>query len=173
MKTSVLCGLVVVASSVVWAAGQVTPLDVKLGLWETTWTGLTSGQIPLPPEALANLTPEQRARLDAAMKARAGQNNMRTNRSCVTKEKLTRDLFSDEQKKCTRTVVTSTSRRLEMRLQCEDQGMKSVGTFKVESSSSEEAKGTMEMVTTGGGRTMNINSSFTAKWIGPDCGSVK
>src|SRR5271170_8464285 len=62
MRTSILCGLVVLSSSVLWAADEIQPLDVKLGLWETTWTSQSAGQVPIPPEAMANLTPEQRAK---------------------------------------------------------------------------------------------------------------
>jgi hypothetical protein len=31
----------------------------------------------------------------------------------------------------------------------------------------------VHMVTSGGGNTLNTNSSFISKWIGPSCGSVK
>ncbi|MGA8152676.1 MAG: DUF3617 domain-containing protein [Terriglobales bacterium] len=173
MRTSILCGLVVVSSSFLWAADKITPLDVKLGLWETTWTNQMSGQMPMPPEAMANLTPEQRARLEAAMNARAGKGPMSgSHKSCLTKEKLTKDAFNDKQE-CTSTVVSSTSHKLVLKLDCAEQGMKSTGTLKVEALGSDETKGTLEMVAAGGGHTMNINNSFTSKWIGSDCGTVK
>ena len=42
-----------------WSADELKPLDVKPGLWETTMTSQMSGMPPIPPEALARLTPEQ------------------------------------------------------------------------------------------------------------------
>jgi hypothetical protein len=174
MRTSILCGLVVVSSSVLWAADPIHPLDVKLGLWESTWTNQMSGQMPIPPEAMANLTPEQRAKFEEAMKARASQApREKTRRQCMTREKMDKDPFGDDRKGCTRTVTTSTSHKLEMRVECSEQGMKSTGTFRVEATDSESVKGTTQMVMSGGDRTMNMNASFTAKWIGPDCGTVK
>ena len=175
MRTSILCGLVVVSSSFLWAADQIQPLDVKLGLWETTWTNQMTGQMPIPPEAMANLTPEQRAKLEDAMKARAsGTPTKNTRRTCVTKEKMDKyNAFGDDRKSCPRTVITSTSHKLEMQLECGEEGMKSTGTFHIEATDSENVKGTTQMVATGGGHTMNVNNSFTSKWIGSDCGSVK
>jgi len=173
MRTSILCGLIVVSSSFLWAADQITPLDVKLGLWETTWTTQAMGQMPIPADALANLTPEQRARLEAAMAARNAKGPASgSHKTCLTKEKLTKDAFNDKQQ-CTSTVVSSSSHKLVVKLDCAEQDMKSTGTFKVEALSSEETKGTMEMVATGGGHTMNVNNSFTSKWVGSDCGTVK
>jgi Protein of unknown function (DUF3617) len=173
MRTITLCALVMMSTSVLWAADEIQPLDVKLGLWETTWTGQTMGQMSLPPEAMANLTPEQRARLEAAMNARAGKGPMSgSSKTCLTKEKLTKDAFNDKQQ-CTSTVVSSSSHKLVVKLDCAEQGMKSTGTFKVEALGSDETKGTLEMVATSGGHTMNINNSFTSKWIASDCGTVK
>ena len=175
MRIGILCGLVVVLSSVLWAADQIQPLDVKLGLWETTWTNQVSGQMPIPPEAMANLTPEQRAKLEEAMKARASKTPAeRTRRTCITKERLDRsNAFGEDRKSCTQTVMTSTSHQLEMRVECSDEGIKSTGTIRIEATSSESVKGTTQMVASGGDRTMNINASFTSKWIGPVCGDVK
>ncbi len=70
-------------------AAQVTPLNVKTGEWESTMTNETSGQMPIPQEMLDKMTPEQRARMEAAMKAR-GMQGPRTivNKQCVKKEDL-------------------------------------------------------------------------------------
>jgi outer membrane PBP1 activator LpoA protein len=173
MKTVVLCLFVIVSSSFLWAADEFTPLDVKLGLWETTWTGQTQGQLPIPADAMANLTPEQRARIEEAMKARAAKGPMSgTNKSCITKDKLNKDAFA-ERKECTHSVVSSSSHKLVIKMECEEQNVKSNGTLTVEALTSGLTKGTMEMVATGGGHTMNINNSFTSKWISSDCGDVK
>jgi Protein of unknown function (DUF3617) len=174
MRTSILCGLIVMLSSVVWAADDIQPLDVKLGLWESTWTNQVSGMPPMPADALANLTPEQRAKVEDAMKARGnGMPTVRTRKQCMTKEKLEKDTAFEDQKSCTHTVTSSTSHKLEVKLECAEQGMKSSGTFRVEAIDSENVKGAMQMVASGGDHTMNINANFTSKWLSADCGTVK
>src|SRR6266702_8368239 len=116
---SILLGLVLL-SGAVWAADKIQPLNVKTGLWETTRTTTTSGQMPIPPELLARLTPEQRAKMEERMKANSAEKSRTdTSKSCLTKEKLEKAPFSDEQKECTRTIVTSTSNKAEVRFTCE------------------------------------------------------
>lgn len=59
--------------SIVFAATE--PLNVKTGLWQVTEISTTSGVPPLPAGMQARLdkmTPEQRAKLEAAMKGRSG-----------------------------------------------------------------------------------------------------
>jgi hypothetical protein len=51
--------------------------------------------------------------------------------------------------------------------------MTSDGTFKYEALSQESVKGTMRMVITGHGRTMNMDFDFISKYLGPACGDVK
>ena len=46
------------------------PLDVKTGQWESTMTGQTTGMPPIPDDVLNRMTPEQRAKIQAAMQAR-------------------------------------------------------------------------------------------------------
>jgi len=173
MRTSILCALVVMSSSVLWAADQIQPLDVKLGLWESSFTNQMSGMPPIPPEALANLTPDQRAKIEETMKARSSGAPI-IRKTCITQEKLDKyNSFTDDRKTCTRTVTTSNSHKLEMRVECGEQGQKAAGTIRIEATDSENIKGTSQMVAGSGDHTMNVNGSFTSKWIGSDCGTVK
>jgi len=175
MRTSVLISLLFAVCTSVGAADDLKPLDVKLGLWETTSTSQTSGMPPvnIPPDALARMTPDQRAKVEAMMK---GQGSPRTStvKSCMTPEKMKRSEMFYEQKQCTKTVVTSTGSKLEMRMHCTmEGGAKADGTVRVERINSESTKGSVQMVSTSGDHTMNMNSTFTSKWLGPDCGDVK
>ena len=157
-----------------WAADP-TPLNVKTGQWETTMTTETAGQLPIPQEMLDKMTPEQRARMEAAMKARGAQ-GARTNahKSCVKKEDLDKPFGDDEQRKsCKQTIVTSSATRQEIHMDCEIGGGKQSGTLKVEAVDSGNVKGSMQMVASNGGRSMNVNSSFSAKWLGPVCTESK
>ena len=121
VRKSLIVGIIL-WSFAIWAADKIQPLDVKTGLWEVTTTSVTSGMPPIPPEALARLTPEQRARMEESMKSRMGGTPKTTIRKdCVTKEKLDKDyLFGEDRKECTRTVVTTSSRKLEMKMQCQE-----------------------------------------------------
>jgi len=157
-----------------WAA-DVTPMNVKTGQWESTLTTETAGQLPVPQEMLDKLTPEQRAKMEAMMKARNGQGGRTsTYKSCVTKEDLQKPFGTDEQRKsCKETFVTSSSTRQEIHMECEMGGGKQVGTLKVEALDSGNVKGSMQMVASNGGRSMNVNSTFSSKWVGPVCTESK
>jgi hypothetical protein len=167
--------VIILWSFAIWAADKVQPLDIKTGLWEVTTTNLMSGMPPIPPEALARMTPEQRARMEESMKTTmSGKPKTTTRKDCVTKEKLNKDyLFGEERKDCTRTVITASSSKTEMKMQCQEENMKMEGTVRMEALSSEHVKGTMKMVTTGSGRTMNVDVDFNARYLGPVCGDTK
>ena len=119
------------------------------------------------------MTPEQRARVEAMMK---GSGNARTTtvKSCMTPEKMKKhEMFTNDESDCTRTVVSSSGNKLEMRLQCNSNGIKTDGNFRIEAVNSEKRQGSMHMVSTGGDQTMDMISNFTSKWLGPNCGDVK
>jgi hypothetical protein len=168
-------GVVCLSSFVLLAADKVQPFDVKVGLWEVTHTITSSGMPPIPPEMLARLTPEQRAKMEERMKAHASESpRTKTVRSCLTKERLEKDLaFADDDPACKHTIVSSTSSHLEVHLECDREGMKSDGTFKLDAVSRESVKGSVHTVTSGGDNSMTIDSTFTAKYLGSDCGTVK
>src|SRR5581483_11215497 len=100
---SVAVAMVLLLGSAAW--GEKLPFNVKTGLWETTST------LPMSPELLAKLTPEQRARVEAALKGEAnnGKPTTRTYKSCLTKEQLDRGTAFNNTKECTETPVTSTT----------------------------------------------------------------
>lgn len=176
MRTKILVGLILMSPLATPGAGKFQPLNVKTGLWETTWSITTNGQMPIPAEALARMTPQQRARFEATMKARQSQGaktRTLTEKNCLTKEDLNKEPFSDNDKSCTRTLVSSTGSKAEMRVNCVHEGLKSSGTVQVEALNSEHVKGSSHMVATGGGHTMNSSSSFSSKWIGAACGKTR
>jgi hypothetical protein len=178
MRTRILLTLIILCSSAVWAADKIVPPNIKIGLWEITETHNMSGmpQMPtIPPEALAEMTPEQRAQVEAQMKGSMGGGQKTTTRkSCVTNEKLEKDsVFGDDRKECTRTVVSSSSTSTEVKIQCKEKEMTSEGTFKFVAVTPESVKGTVRMVMTGEGRTINMNVDFLSKYLGSACGDVK
>src|SRR5437868_5425364 len=78
---------------VVLAAADTPALNVRLGLWETTSTTNVGGQMPIDT---SKMTPEQKARMEAAMRGMLGKHT-NTTTSCLTKERLERGTFTDEQ----------------------------------------------------------------------------
>lgn len=178
MRTKLLFALIVFSSLTLWAADKLTPLNVKAGLWEMTSTHSMTGMpaMPaLPPDTLAKMTPEQRARMEAAMKqSGAGGPTTNVRKECITKEKLEkRSAFDENRGDCTRTVVNSTGSKLEVKFHCEEKQTSSDGTLLVEAIGSDNVKGTMHLVTNSNGRTMNMNFTFNSRYLGPTCGDVK
>ena len=177
MRTTIFLVLIALCSSSVWAADRVIP-NIKTGLWEITETHTMTGMpaMPsIPPEALARMTPEQRAQMEAHMKDSFGGGPKTTTRQyCATKEKLEKDmLFEDKRSECTRTVLTSTAVMTEVKIHCQDKDMTTNGTFKFEAITPENVKGAMRMVTDGKGHTMHMDFDFTSKYLGASCGDVK
>jgi len=173
MRTKTLLAVFFGAGTVALAAQKIEPLNVKLGLWEMTSVIKTSGELPIPAEYLSKLTPEQRAKMEAAMKAQsAGPAQTHTYKSCLTKEKSDSSLFNDR-KECTETILTSSSTKLSLKATCTFEGVTMSGHGEFEAVSTESVKGTIHMTTTGGEHTMNTDASYTGKWIGASCGDVK
>lgn len=168
--------LVIASAGAGLAAEKIQPLDVKLGLWESTTVRQSSGLPPIPPEVLARLTPEQRAKLEAAAKANASRGpRTETRKSCLTKEKLDKALTFGQSNdtNCKATIVTSTRTKEEVHFECAGEGMKGSGDMHIEALSSENVKGSIQMNAAGGGNAMKTSVNFTAKWLGPSCGNVK
>lgn len=173
----VFVSLTVFVPPALWAADNILPLNVKEGLWEVTVTHSMSGMpnssmANIPPDALAKMTPEQRSRVEAMM---SGKSSTDVRKECVTKEKLQKNsAFSNNRGDCTRSVVNSTGRKLEVKFHCEEKQSSSDGNFVMEALGSDNVKGTMHMVAnTSGGHNMTMDFTITSKYLGQDCGDVK
>ena len=150
-------------------------LDVKTGLWELTSTGTTSGAPPIPEEALARMTPEQRAKMESAMQEAIGRNNQpHVSKSCITQRQLEKapDFAEQHDKSCKQTVVTRTAAVVETRVECSGPQKRS-GTFRFQALSREAIRGEVSMVLSGGDKTMTSKFTLDGKWLGADCGNVK
>ena len=153
---------------------QIRPLNVKPGLWETTTTYKRSGAPPVSPEMLSRLTPEQRARLEQRMSANSGgSTNTATDQHCVTKEDVEKADFGQGKGECTYSIETSTSTQGKGSYSCDVEGMKVNGDLEITAPDPEHIKGTSHGSLNGGGRTMNVESTFTSKFLSASCGSVK
>jgi hypothetical protein len=154
------------------AADDSAPLNVKAGLWEITQTTTLSGTPPVSQQMLDRLPPDQRARYEERMKARGTpEAKTVTRKHCVTKEELEKGIaFNDDEKRCLRTVLHSSHDKMEVRLQCvEEGGKKHNGIYRLEASDPDNVKGTVQGMSAGGGGVLYINSTLTAKWVSESC----
>jgi hypothetical protein len=131
-----------------------------------------SGMPPIPAELLAKMPADQRAKMEAAMKAREAQGaKSTTKRSCLTKEEMSKPLTfgDDNDKSCKRTLISSSRNKQEVRLECADGTTTRSGDIRFEAITPESIKGSVQMTSAGGGRSMNVNVGFAGKWIGASC----
>jgi hypothetical protein len=174
MRNTLLVALLFVCSLTLCAGDDVPFLDVKVGLWEVSTTHSMKG-IPtagnIPPDVLAKMPPEQRAKIEAMT---SGKPTTDVIKSCVTKEKLEkRSAFMSNRGECSRTVVSSTGRKMELKIHCVDKDTTSDGTAVMEAIGSDTVKGTMHFVTKTSENTITMDFTTSSKYLGPACGDVK
>jgi hypothetical protein len=130
----------------------------------------------MPPIDTSKMTPEVRARIEAALKARGGTpSSPIVRRDCLTKEKLANYAFQDAQandSSCKRTIVTNTSALMEMHIECAG-ARKMTGDFRVEMLAPDTVKMTTKMAGGEGAQVMNINGTMNGRWVSASCGDVK
>jgi hypothetical protein len=169
-------GMGLVFCTLQFAAANATDvaLNVKTGLWESTITVQTSGQIPIPEADLAKMSPEKRQQIEAAMKAAiASAAQPHTVASCVTAEQLRKGLlFKTEDASCKRTIVSSSSSASEMHEECSG-ALARTSTIRFHAVSPKEIDGQMHMTVTRDDRTMTSKGTIHSKWLAADCGDVK
>ena len=170
MRMKILLGVLLVFAVGGLAAQSLEPLHIKTGLWEVSIA--TSGTIPIPPEVLAKMPPEQRAKLEERMKAQMGGEN--TYKECLTKEKLEKNaMFEKDREGCTRTVGTATGSKVDVHFTCDKKGTKVDIALLIEALNPETVRGTTHISTNGGAAAFNMSSTFNGKWIGAACGDVQ
>jgi hypothetical protein len=164
-----ICLAALVAAAAATAVAQVSSLNVKLGLWEITSKSQSSGA---PAIDTSKMPPEQRARVEAAMKARgsAGQ-TPRSRKTCITKEKLEKDGFQEDRQdpSCKKTIIARTATVEEMKVECTGERA-STSQVRFEATSPDTINGTMKITTANG---VSIDIAIAGKWLGAACGDVK
>lgn len=176
MRNDLFVVLIVLCSmtAMIWAVDDIKPLNIKEGLWEVTVTHAMTGMPAapnIPPDTLAKMPPDQRARIEAMMK---GSPTTDVRKECVTKEKLAKhSAFNANRGECTRTVVGSTGSRLEVKFHCDEKQSSSDGSFVMEAIGSDNVKGTMHSSTNANGRAMSMDFTINSKYLGPACGDIK
>ncbi len=173
MKRVIALGVAFLLPAALVAGGKVK-LNVKTGLWQTTTTNTVTGSMGLPPEMAAKLTPEQRARFEAAAKKQAsGTPRTVSHNECLTPEKLAEDPFTDKSHgddiKCEETVLKSTSTDLEVRELCSSGSSKSEIHLSFHADSPEHVTGSGTTNVTSGGHEMHSSMKMDSKWVAAAC----
>ena len=179
MRTKLVFSFIVLLLlAVVAAAGDF--LNVKEGLWEMTVTQSGGGAPGMSPDVLAKMPPEQRAMVEQMMKQKgmSMSGNAMTIKSCVTKDKLAKGAaFGENRTNCTHSITKSSPTHMEIKMHCEsksgDDTTTTDGTTVVDVLGADNVKGTTHMVIASKSGTKNMDSTFTSKYLGSDCGDVK
>ncbi|WP_116807780.1 DUF3617 domain-containing protein [Steroidobacter cummioxidans] len=168
LKITAMAALTLTALSVAAAAPE--RLNVKLGLWEMTSTMRFSGVPPLPKEVLDKMTPQQRAKMIADLKAAAAEEpEPETSSECVTQADLDNPFKSSNSEDCTSTIVRTTRTTQEIRMVCTGK-TKGSGTFKVNTPTPETMNGTLDLKAGDGPDAFVIKGTIKGRWLGADCG---
>lgn len=160
-------------------ADETVTLAIKPGLWEMTTQSQNSGTPPIPPEALANMTPDQRQKFEAAMAAHmAKQKEPHVYKHCVTEDQLKRGFTLDKpEKDCKKTVKSNTGKVLEVHVECTGgdpaKPEHTAGDFYFEAVDSATMAGKTDMTISRGAQSMNIKTDMHGKWLAADCGDLK
>jgi hypothetical protein len=154
------------------AASAAEPLNVKLGLWEMSTTAATSGSM-IPPALLAQMSAEQRARIETAMKQRAaGGSHTSSSKTCLTKEDLLRGSINadndEDQKDCQHRIVTQTATRMETHFHCGGEGARE-GEMRMEAVSPVQLRGAIQVTTPEGKVTVQL----AGRWLGSSCAGAE
>jgi hypothetical protein len=153
-----------------FAAQSAERLNIKTGLWEVESVTQFSGSPPLPKELMDKLTPEQRAKMAADLKAEAAKGPERdTSKECLTEKDLEQPFSSANAKDCRQTIVRTTATSQEARIQCDGQ-VKGSGVLKVTTPSPETMNGSIDLKIGQGADAFVIKGTLKGRWLGADCG---
>lgn len=151
---------------------QAESFNAKPGAWEMTFTTQSSGTL-IPPDVLAAMPPEQRAKVEQSMQARSGKPKTHTVKTCLTKEDLDQHRIIKENEDgnepgCKTTVVSKSSTKLVLERTCPSPHA-STSHMTVEAQTTESLTGSMD---TDRPRAGNVHLDFKSRWIGANCTGI-
>lgn len=155
--------IVALALTVLPLAAQAETLAIKTGAWEL-WEHTAIEGVPVAKEELDKMTPEQRDKMEIAMRAKANDGARVRSISCLTQEVLDNsNLMGDVAPSCTRKVAAQTTRYLEIKESCTAPPSSTI--IRVEASSPEGYEAGITR-TEGDGK---VQIQVTGRWMGPTC----
>lgn len=148
--------------------------NAKPGAWEMTHTTLTTGLL-IPPDVLAKMPPEQRARLEQSMQARAGKPTTHVSKECVTQEDLDQNRMIKEEHhdedgvQCTTKVVSKSSSKLVIERTC-PAPRASTTQLAMEAKTPESIVGSIIIARRESGK---VHVDIKGRWLGASCAEIK
>jgi len=181
MHKSVFACLTALAAIQVLAGG----IGLKAGLWETRvvkqvmdgrdMTAQIAGASAQMQQAMANMTPEQRARMEAMMKDHGAPTvgNNGTMRMCISPEMANRDKPIIDREGCEPATVSRSGNHTTFEFSCTRNG--NVTSGKGEATTNGDTISTVIDTTIhrASGETHVMHSESEMKFLGADCGDVK
>jgi hypothetical protein len=143
MRKLTLLGAISLAATVVVAADNIQPLNVKTGLWQVTTTTTIQGM---------------------------GAPETRSYKSCVTKENQKQYPFADRDHDCQYKVQSSTGSHMDLSGSCLYQGGEKANfEIQLDVIDSEDVQGKGQLTLAGPQSAMHGEYSGNGKWIGASC----
>ena len=142
--------------------------SAKPGTWQMSMTTVIAGN-PIPPEALANMPPEKRAKVEEAMKARAGRPITITQKTCVSQKDLDQDRIIHAVKDdshCSRKILSKSATRLVIEQACPEPRA-STAQMTIEATTPENLTATIDMVRADAKGKIHLD--ITGRWLGASC----
>ena len=136
--------------------------------------------MPIPNEAISQLSPEQRAAIIAKMEGMASQPHTMVYKSCVTKEDAANvmnsvnDLLSDEtaKLKCQGKISKQNRNVVAGTRQCMESGVQETDNFSFHLADNAHVKGEINRNINSGAKTMSLKQNVSGKWISASCGDT-
>ncbi len=146
--------------------------NMKPGAWEITTTVQLSGS-RIPPEILAKMPPEQRAKTEQAERTAALNPKSIVSKECITKEDLDHDRIIKEgeeesESPCPTTIITKSSNKLVLERSCPPP-KESVSNILLEAPSPESLVGKFDRIQQG----RKIHSEMKGRWLGASCAGIE
>jgi hypothetical protein len=169
VKTLLRCTIAFAVAMPLYALAD--SFNAKPGAWEITTTTLTQGML-IPAEAMANMTPAQRAKIEKTMQARSGKPRTHVTKNCVTQKRLDQDgmIASDNEEHCKKKILSKSASKIVYEQTCPAPNA-SKSTVKVEAVTPESIAASMDMVQGGGGGKIHVD--IKGRWLGASCAGIK
>ena len=146
--------------------------NAKPGAWQMSMSTLIAGN-PIPPEALANMPPEKRAKMEEGMKVWAGKPITITHKTCLTQEQLDQDRIIQsvkDDRQCTRTVVSKSATKLVLEQTC-PAPRASTAQMTIAAPTPETLTASVDMVRADAKGKVHLDIS--GRWLTESCAGIK
>jgi len=145
-------------------------LNAKAGAWEMTTTTLSKG-MPVPADSLAKMPPEQRAKIEKAIQARAGKLVTHVTKKCLTQADLDQDrvIKSDDEGQCKRKIISKSASKIVLEQTCAAPRA-STSTMMIEARTPENIVSSIDIVQ--GDASGKIHVDIKGRWLGTSCAGI-